>query len=320
MAELKIKNYDVFIVRVLQIILSFLISYLAFFLIVLAVDRQLVKPAEYFEHIFLFDAKPIALAVAWSIALLMATILIIRSSGQKIKASFVMQKWMGLKMVVLSAGQDFDANQPHLLEKSLPSEMEQLKKDVGNTPEDASKSSLGGSYHPWRRFFARTVDLMSVGMLIYFLFVFAVRYMFPENIGGLMEFITNPIGAVILIYSLWLPVEALFLSLLGTTPAKWIFGIRVVSKTGKNLSYADALKRAVLAFTQGDGLGIPLVTIFTRLYAYQRLTITGTTLWDTSAGSEVTHKKWGVIRATMSVFVTFVALVIMAFLSSIGKT
>src|SRR3546814_12019146 len=50
-------------------------------------------------------------------------------------------------------------------------------------------------------------------------------------------------------------------------------------------------------FVQGVGFGIPFVALFTQLFAYRRLTKTGTTLWDTSAGAVVLHKKWGVVRA-----------------------
>lgn len=186
--------------------------------------------------------------------------------------------------------------------------------------KDESKSFLGSVHHPWRRFFARTVDLMSIGILIFFLFAFSIGYLFPNNIDGFVKFIENPIGAAIVLYVLWLPVEALFLSAGGTTPAKWVFGIRVTSQTGEKLSYGQALKRAFLVFVQGDGFGIPLVTLFTRLSAYRRLTKTGTTLWDTSVDSVVTHKKWGVIRAIASIVVTLVVLMIMGILNQMGNS
>jgi uncharacterized RDD family membrane protein YckC len=148
--------------------------------------------------------------------------------------------------------------------------------------------------------------------------LFLISYLFPQKIDGFIKFIENPMGATIILYVLWLPIEALFLSLGGTTPAKWIFGIRITTATGENLSYGQALQRAFLVFVQGEGFGITPVTLFTRFFAYRRLTRTGTTLWDTSAGSIVTHKKWGIIRAISSVFVIFVVLVIMSILNQMG--
>jgi uncharacterized RDD family membrane protein YckC len=131
--------------------------------------------------------------------------------------------------------------------------------------KDESRTLLGGKHYPWRRFFARSVDLMSSGFLIFLLFSFLIGYLFPQNSEGFIKIINNPIGAGILLYVLWLPIEALFLSLGGTTPAKWVFGIHVESQSGGKLSYGQAFKRAILVFVQGDGFGIPLIIFITRL-------------------------------------------------------
>lgn len=190
--------------------------------------------------------------------------------------------------------------------------------DANETTIEHSKAFPGGIHHPWRRFFARTVDLLTIGMLILLTVAFCVGYLFPQNVVGFVKALENPITAGIIIYLLWLPVEAAFLAMTGTTPAKWVFGISVVSNNGGKLSYATAFKRAFQVWIQGEGLGIPLVALVTRIFAYKRLTKTGTTLWDTSVGSVVTHKKWGVIRATASVVVVLVALMIMGVLNSLG--
>lgn len=108
MNELKIKNYDVLVVRILQIIISFLSSYVVIVLIVLLVDGKFINPEEFLEHILLFDAKPIALAIAWGTTATIAIFLIKRSIGQKIKDSFFMRKWMSLKTWTLSLGKDFE--------------------------------------------------------------------------------------------------------------------------------------------------------------------------------------------------------------------
>ncbi|MBM4055354.1 MAG: hypothetical protein FJ264_11955 [Planctomycetes bacterium] len=113
MDKLKIKNYDVLIVRILQIIISFLISYAVLVLIALIVDREFINPEEFLEHILLFDAKPLSLAIAgiaWgaSATATIAIFLIKRSIGQKIKDSLIMRKWMGLKIWTLSLGKDFE--------------------------------------------------------------------------------------------------------------------------------------------------------------------------------------------------------------------
>lgn len=183
---------------------------------------------------------------------------------------------------------------------------------------DQSKASVAGKHYPWRRFFARTVDIFTLGLLSFLLVSILIGHFFPHNIDSFIKVVENPITAGIISYLLWLPIEAGFLSALGTTPAKWVFGINVLSKKGMKLSYASALQRAFQVWIQGEGFGIPLVTLFTRIFAYRRLNRTGTTLWDASVGSVVTHKKWGVFRASASVFIVLITLVIMGILNSIG--
>lgn len=181
------------------------------------------------------------------------------------------------------------------------------------------KTSVAGKHYPWRRFFARTVDIFTLGMLSFLLVSFLIGYFFPHNIDSFIKAMENPITLGIISYLFWLPIEAGFLSALATTPAKWVFGISILSKKGVKLSYASALQRAFQVWIQGEAFGIPLIILFTRIFAYKRLNRTGTTLWDTSVGSVVTHKKWGVLRASASVFIVLITLVVMAVLNLILK-
>jgi len=65
--------------------------------------------------------------------------------------------------------------------------------------------------------------------------------------------------------------------------------------------------------------GIPFVALFTQLFAYRRLTKTGTTLWDTSTSAEVLHRKWGVFRALMCTAAVFAVLILMSALNAAGN-
>ena len=186
-------------------------------------------------------------------------------------------------------------------------------------PVDQSKKFLGGQHHPWRRLFARTVDICTAGLVLFMLLIFAFSATMPEQAAGFAKAIENPIIASVVLYLIWLPAEALLLSLFGTTPAKWLFGIRVAHPGGNLLSFAAALNRSFLVFVQGVGFGIPFVALFTQLFAYRRLTKTGTTLWDTSTTAVVLHKKWGVFRALACTAAVFAVLILMSALNSAGK-
>lgn len=186
-------------------------------------------------------------------------------------------------------------------------------------PVDQSKKFLGGQHHPWRRLFARTVDICTAGLVLFMLLIFAFSATMPEQAAGFAKAIENPIIASVVLYLIWLPAEALLLSLFGTTPAKWLFGIRVAHPGGNLLSFAAALNRSFLVFVQGVGFGIPFVALFTQLFAYRRLTKTGTTLWDTSTTAVVLHKKWGVFRALACTAAVFFVLILMSALNAAGK-
>lgn len=186
-------------------------------------------------------------------------------------------------------------------------------------PVDQSKKFLGGEHHPWRRLFARTVDICTAGLVLFMLLIFAFSATMPEQAAGFAKAIENPIIASVVLYLIWLPAEALLLSLFGTTPAKWLFGIQVAHQGGNLLSFAAALNRSFLVFVQGVGFGIPFVALFTQLFAYRRLTKTGTTLWDTSTTAVVLHKKWGVFRALACTATVFAVLILMSALNAAGK-
>ena len=89
--------------------------------------------------------------------------------------------------------------------------------------------SINNNY-PWRRFFARTVDLLTSGLLMFMLFSYFFGMTFPDSVDSYIKFIENPIGASIALYLLWIPTEALFLFIIGTTPAKWLFGIHEIGR------------------------------------------------------------------------------------------
>jgi len=175
---------------------------------------------------------------------------------------------------------------------------------------------LGGRHHPWRRFMARTIDSCTSGLALFLSLIFVSTAAMPEQTAGFVEVIQNPAIASAVLLIIWLPFEAFLLSSFGTTPAKWLFGIRVSRPDGAPLSFMAAIKRSLLLFVQGAGLGLPLITYVTQFFAYQRLTRTGTTRWDASVNAVVHHKKWGVIRVIACTAAVFLVLILMSALNA----
>ena len=206
--------------------------------------------------------------------------------------------------------------------------------------QDQSKTFLGGHTHPWRRFFARFVDISLLAVLLFFV-VFYVAM--PEQAAGFGKAVENtdvadvslrlvkflklladnnihPIFAtVFILYLVWLPAEALFLSKIGTTPAKWLFGIRVAHPDGTLLSFSEALERSCLIFFWGVGFCIPVIGWITQFFACRRLTKTNTTRWDTATSAVVFHKKWGVFRTLVCITCSVAFLAALSWLNTLNR-
>ncbi len=180
---------------------------------------------------------------------------------------------------------------------------------------DHSKTK-GANYHPWRRLFARTVDVTVFGLVFLFFAFFSIGALFPENASNFEDAIENPIVGAVFIYMFWIPLEAMFLAVHGTTPAKWLFGIRVLDPLGNPLSFWASLQRTFLVSIVGDGLCIPFVTPPTRLFSYFHLKSTGTTFWDNSVNSVVSHCRWDIFRAFCCVIIVLAVFMFLGYLEN----
>lgn len=182
-----------------------------------------------------------------------------------------------------------------------------------------SKAKSKRSPHPWRRFLARNIDLFTSGLLVYFLVLSVINNFFPAVAIQLSQALDNELVAGFMVYVLWLPIEATFLCTLGTTPAKWIFGIFIKKVDGSNLSFSNAIYRAFLIFSKGEWLGIPFFKLIPNYFYYQKLNASGKTSWDAETGSIVTHKKWGIFRGLSAIVVTFLTIILFSILNQAGN-
>lgn len=163
---------------------------------------------------------------------------------------------------------------------------------TGAPVEDGRGLSPGSSALAWRRWGARMVDST---------LWFALAWSVGTQAGwlDLWDWFANPEKLMLCLIPplLWLPLEATFLSQLGTTPGKWLLGLRVTDDLGQNLGWRAAMKRALLAHVTGNGLGLRLVAPLLLLpvmqwsmsWAFYRRN--GTTLWDKAANSQVGHQQ-----------------------------
>lgn len=129
--------------------------------------------------------------------------------------------------------------------------------------------------YPWRRLFAREIDLMLYGLPLNLLFSLVFRINPATDAGETANAAILLLGLLLMLF-----LEPLFLHLFGTTPGKAIFGLHLTDASGRRLSYAEGLRRTWTVFWRGYGLFIP-VYILVRLWkSYKTCKANETEPWD----------------------------------------
>jgi uncharacterized RDD family membrane protein YckC len=170
---------------------------------------------------------------------------------------------------------------------------------------------------PWARFFARTIDLGVVTVLVFVAGV-AMEMSLPTWSLG-------PLQAVLLGFLVFgialLAYEAIALSEFGTTIGKAAFGLRIRTERGGVLDTASAFRRAFWVWVSGNGcyLAFPTASVFFWWRGYRLLKATGSTPWDKRAGTAVTQGSVGSFRFLAGASVSVALLVGTLLLATLSK-
>lgn len=132
---------------------------------------------------------------------------------------------------------------------------------------------------PWRRFFARNLDLMlcTILPLAAAALLFRPNYQ-PQGFGFTV------IRTLVTLAALFV-AEPLLLHFWGTTPGKWLLGLSVESESGGRLSLGEAWGRTTGLICYGLGFYLPLVSLVTCAVSYQKHSSGRPLSWE--AGSEL---------------------------------
>lgn len=171
---------------------------------------------------------------------------------------------------------------------------------------ERAKSGRTSEPRPWQRLAARTFDYAIWGLVL--------ALLLSEMRGlGLIppEFalwIGHPLIAPMLITLAWVPVEALLIASIGTTPGKWLFGVFLQFSISDAYARRDpraqlqrALRRAFRVWWEGIGCGFPLLAPVLIAVAYEKLAQNQETDWDFAQDVLVTHGRPGVLNTVTGV-------------------
>ena len=147
----------------------------------------------------------------------------------------------------------------------------------GFEPDVAAKQRDVAEPHPWRRYFARGIDLALVGLMVSFV-QFVLLHHNLVNISKGENVLCGLAG-----WGLLVLIEPLLLSRFGKTAGKWCMGITVTRPDGGRLSYGEALERTAAVWLYGAGLGISIVELVCNYLSYRRYTRGEELAWESGS-------------------------------------
>ena len=196
-------------------------------------------------------------------------------------------------------------------EENVEGYIARLEEDLGVKME-SMPPPMPVEIHLWRRFGARWFDYLAY-LSVFFAWVALVDI----DLRGLQEKALYPFVLVLP----WIFLEAAALHFWGTTPGKWLAGLKVRGADHHKLSAGKALLRTVRVMILGMGFAQPILREICQLVALWFATKKKVVLWDTPAGNRLerdkeTPQKW----VAFAVGLMFFLLVMMTSAYHIGMS
>ncbi|NPV90502.1 MAG: DnaJ domain-containing protein [Firmicutes bacterium] len=170
----------------------------------------------------------------------------------------------------------------------------------------------------WVRLGARAIDTLFeflVGLLSLYL---AFSLLLPEGLHqdtARLLLAHSPLRLLGLYLLLWsylvtaaILLESLLLSAWGSTPGRRLLNTEIFDLIQSRTTFGRALRRSLSVWACGLGLGLPVLTPFTLLASYRRLTRRGATRWDEAGGFFVVCPGLKACRVLASILVLLLLL------------
>ncbi|MEO8345923.1 MAG: DnaJ domain-containing protein [Betaproteobacteria bacterium] len=171
---------------------------------------------------------------------------------------------------------------------------------------ERAKSGRTSEARPWQRLSARLFDYAIWGLVLALLLseLRALGFVPYE----LSYWLGHPLIAPVLITGSWVPIEALLIASVGTTPGKWLFGVFLQFSISDAYARRDtsaqlqrALQRSFRVWWEGIACGFPLLAPVLIAVAYEKVAQNQETDWDFAQDVLVTHGPPGVLNTITGV-------------------
>lgn len=171
---------------------------------------------------------------------------------------------------------------------------------------------------PWRRFFARIIDMWTLGIIL----GFAISYAIASQSTAFALWIQKP-GSEYLFGWFVAPfvmvAEAGIFGLFGTTLGKAMLGVKVINVDGQRITAMQYLKRQLGVYWYGFGTAFPFVPLFTMARQHGRVKAGKQAGYD-EGRYNVKAKKLSVVRFIFVVIAIFLLLAVNGALQQMAKS
>lgn len=155
-----------------------------------------------------------------------------------------------------------------LEEKSLP---------LSRRVDPAEQDSIAAAPYPWRRYFARALDLSLAGILWSALQYLVLHWYWPEfGLMGLADTLISAWGAWLFL----LVLEPILLCTWGYTPGKRLLRLKVRREDGSKLDLERAVIRTAWILLRGFALNIPFLNLLCLGTCYDKCVKDQVMPWD----------------------------------------
>jgi uncharacterized RDD family membrane protein YckC len=160
-------------------------------------------------------------------------------------------------------------------------------------------SNASGRLHLGRRFWARWFDLYLYEG-IWWMAIWAMG----ADIGAVLD----QTWLMIFHFMPWFVLEIVMLQRFGTTPGKWLMGLRVLNRDGSRMNVSESMRRAWRVYFIGIGMGWGLLALICQLMALAGVKRFGMPIWDHAGGHQVIAEPLRGARVGAFVCLWFVVL------------
>ncbi len=165
----------------------------------------------------------------------------------------------------------------------------------------------------WKRFVARTIDIMWEALTVGALVGYAGS--FHADFGQWVQR-TDAVILGILLMPLVLLLDALVSGLFFNTPGKALLGLRVVKDGMAPISASEALQRNMRLWASGLAFGVPPINLFAMAFQGDKVRKTGSSTYDVTMNARVIGKPLGMLQGTAALLVFTALLGVSAILAS----